>query len=149
MANRAAFTEALLRDCRRLGPARLVLRNGVGLSEVFVDLEKIDLQEGWAHVVLPSTHVHLTPGALGAVAFRTVCGGNGHHAPAIWLYGSEGAPLVMIILDQTTGEAAKTQSSRYREIAREFGPFMYLVSEREKPRPETVAPMTGGSVQLQ
>src|SRR5690606_12526853 len=125
-ANRAAYTEALLRSCRGLGRVRLVVRNPVGLAEVFADLSSLDVSAGWANVVQPGAHVHLTPRAFGAVAFRAVSGDVGHVAPAIWLYGSEGCPLVMIVLDQASGRLAAEQAGVYEKLKREFGPFMYL-----------------------
>ena len=35
MSNQAMFTETLLEACRTLGPVRVVLRNGVGMAELF------------------------------------------------------------------------------------------------------------------
>lgn len=129
MANRAAFTESFLRSCRCLGRVRLVLRNAVGLSEVFADLERLEVAHGWANLVLPGAHMHLTPRAFGAAAFRMVSGERGRNAPAIWLYGAEGCPLAMIILDQTSGEAMEEQAALYGDLRREFGPFFHLISE--------------------
>ncbi len=129
MANRAAFTETLLHRCRDLGPVRLVLRNACGLSEVFVDLNQLECADGWANVVLPNAHVHLTPRAFGAVAFRNVAGADGRSAPAIWLYANGGCPTVLFVLDQASGQAADEQAAVYAQLERDFGPFMYLVSE--------------------
>ncbi len=135
MANRAAFTETLLRRCRDLGPVRMVLRNSCGLAEVFVDLNRIELVDGWANVVVPGAHVHLTPRAFGAVAFRNVEGAGGRSAPAIWLYASGGCPTVLLVLDQTSGDAADEQAVVYGQLGRDFGPFMYLVSETHQSVP--------------
>ena len=135
MANRAAFTETLLRRCRDLGPVRMVVRNSCGLAEAFVDLNELQLVDGWANVVVPGAHVHLTPRAFGAVAFRNVEGAGGRSAPAIWLYANGGCPTVMLVLDQTSGEAADEQAVVYGQLGRDFGPFMYLVSETHPSAP--------------
>jgi hypothetical protein len=133
VANRAVFTEEFLLACRSLGRVRLVHRNALGLAEAFVDLSRLQIAEGWANLVLPDVHVHLTPRSLGSVAFRTHSGETGD-VPAIWLYGTPGCPLVLIILDQARGREAVEQLAAYGRMVGEFGPFFYLVSRALLPR---------------
>lgn len=145
MANKAAFTEDLLHRCRALGRVRVVVRNATGLSELFADLARLEQSGGWANLITPHAHVHLTPRAFGAVAFRTVRGGNGRSAPAVWLYASEGCPTVLFILDQLSGAAAEEQAEAYGQLASDFGPFMYLVSSDPQPPQVTTAHVHAGT----
>lgn len=133
MSNRAALTETFLEACRRLGPVRVVHRNGVGLSEIFADLGQLEVCSEWANLVLEHAHLHLTPKSFGAVAFRPVKNENGASAPAIWLYGAEGCPLLLFVLDQAKGEAAREQLGAYLQLRHEYGPFMHLMSRQGAP----------------
>lgn len=132
MSNRAAFTESFLESCRPLGPVRVVLRNAIGLSEAFADLNDLRLDPcgTWANLILDCAHVHLTPRAFGAVAFRTVQTEAGTAAPAIWLYGEEGRPLLLFVLDQAQGKPAAEQRAVYLRLRHEYGPFMHLMSRQ-------------------
>lgn len=140
MSNRAALTEVFLESCRNLGPVRVVLRNSTGLSEVFADLSHLRVEGCWANLVLDCAHIHLTPKSFGAVAFRTAQTEAGAPAPAIWLYGSEGCPALLFVLDQLQGDALTEQLAAYVQLRHEFGPFMHLMSRHGIPEQVHVAP---------
>jgi hypothetical protein len=133
VANRAVFTEDFLTECRALGKVRLVHRNAVGIAEAFVDLSTLEIADGWANLVREDVHVHLSPKSLGAVAFRTIRSENSAAAPAIWLYGEAGCPLVLVVLDQTRGAEAAAQEKAYARLSGEYGPFFHLVSRARLP----------------
>src|SRR6185369_69991 len=99
-----------------------------GIAEAFVDLARLEIADGWANLVRAEVHVHLAPHALGAVAFRTIRSERNPAAPAIWLYGESGCPLVLVVLDQTRGAEAAEQGMAYHRLAGEYGPFFHLVS---------------------
>ena len=132
MSNQAMFTETLLDACRTLGPVRVVLRNGVGVAELFTDLANLEIRGPWANLVSQGSHLHFSPETLGSVAFRTIESEKGDPAPAIWLYGSGGCPLLLFVLDQTRGIEAQEQRATYRELQRSYGPFMHLISRNKR-----------------
>lgn len=140
MSNRAALTEVFLESCRSLGPVRVVLRNSTGLSEIFADLNHLRVEGSWANLVLDRAHIHLTPKSFGAVAFRTVQTEAGTSAPAIWLYGAEGCPALLFVLDRLEGDAQTEQLTVYLQLRRDFGPFMHLMSRHGLPEQVHVAP---------
>lgn len=140
MSRHAALTETFLSACRRLGRVRVVHRNGVGLSEIFTDLDKLEVGSDGANLVLPHAHLHLTPKSFGAAAFRSVESEHGASAPAVWLYGAEGCPLLLFVLDQTKGDSAREQWAAYRQLRCEYGPFVHLMSRRGAPAVTPRAP---------
>lgn len=129
MIEKAAFVEDLIAACRELGRARIVLRNVLGLSEVFADLEKLELRDGWIHLVQEGAHLHLDVDRLHGVRFHQAA--ETGESRAISLCGERGCPLLVVVLDQTHGPAALAQTARFERLGEELGPFARLVSGQD------------------
>src|SRR5262245_57717274 len=114
MTEKAAFTEDMIAACRELGRARIVLRNGLGLSETFAELSRLQLADGWVHLVQEGAHLHLDVTRLHTVRFHgsEEAGEN----RAISLCGEQGCPLVVLMLDQARGTAATAQAMRFERM---------------------------------
>ena len=126
---KAAFTEAVVASCRELGRARVVLRNALGLSEIFADLAGLELREGWIHLVQENAHLHLDATKLHAVRFhgRDETG----ESRAISLCGERGCPLVVVVLDQLRDGDAEAQAARFERLRTEYGPSTRLVNAQD------------------
>jgi len=133
MEEAVAFTEDLLQACRALGPARVVMRNPVGVVEVFADLARLELRDGWAHLCTEPFHVHLHCHAIAQVSFReptdAVCGQH----RALWFGDRRGVPLLLLILDRARGEAATEQARIFDDLRARHGATRALISVDELP----------------
>ena len=129
MTEKAAFTEAVVASCRDLGRARIVLRNLLGLSEVFADLAGLEVRDGWIHLVQENAHLHLDTTKLHAIRFHgSEETGEGR---AISLCGERGCPLVVIVLDQLHDTDAAAQAACFERLRSEYGPVTRLVSAQD------------------
>jgi hypothetical protein len=129
MTEKAAFTEAVVASCRDLGRARIVLRNMLGLSEVFADLVKLEVRDGWIHLVQENAHLHLDLQKLHAIRFHgSEETGEGR---AISLCGERGCPLVVVVLDQLHDGDAEAQVACFERLRTEYGPISRLVSAQD------------------
>jgi hypothetical protein len=129
MTEKAAFTEAVVASCRDLGRARIVLRNMLGLSEVFADLAGLEVRDGWIHLVQENAHLHLDAAKLHAVRFHgSDETGEGR---AISLCGERGCPLVVVVLDQLRNADAEAQAALFERLRSEYGPITRLVSAQD------------------
>src|SRR5262249_36162839 len=98
MTGGVAFTEDLLSACTALGKARVVLRNPVGVVEVFADLGALELRDGWAHLCAEPFHLHLHCHAIAEVNFRDAAAGEGADTSrAVWFGDRKGVPLLLLI----------------------------------------------------
>lgn len=131
MTEKAAFTEDLIAACRELGRARVVLRNGLGLSETFAELSGLQLADGWIHLVQEGAHLHLDVTRLRAVRFH--CTDETGESRAISLCGEHGCPLVVMMLDQARGAAAAAQAMRFERLREIYGPVSRLLSAEDVP----------------
>lgn len=129
MVEKAAFVEDLIAACQELGRARIVLRNTLGLSELFADLEKLELRDGWIHLIQEGAHLHLDVERLHGVRFHSAA--QTGESRAISLCGERGCPLLVIVLDQACGAAALAQTARFERLGEELGPFARLISGQE------------------
>jgi hypothetical protein len=126
MMEKAAFTETVVASCRDLGRARIVLRNMLGLSEVFADLVGLEVRDGWIHLVQENAHLHLDASRLHAIRFHgSEETGEGR---AISLCGERGCPLVVVVLDQLHDTDAEVQAACFERLRSEYGPMSRLVS---------------------
>jgi hypothetical protein len=134
MEQSVAFTEDLLRACRTLGDARVVLRNPVGVVEVFADLDRLELRDGWAHLCAEPFHVHLHCHAIAQVSFReadeTRAEGTSR---SLWFGDRSGVPLLLLILDRARGEAAAAQARVFDGLRARHGATRALMSIDELP----------------
>ena len=129
-----AFTEDLLRACKALGKARVVLRNPVGVAEVFGDLGAIEVRDGWAHLCTEPFHLHLHCHAIAEVNFRDEgAGEDGSASRAVWFADRKGVPLLLLILDQARGAGAAEQARVFGELRSTHGPSRALMSLDEIP----------------
>jgi hypothetical protein len=134
MEGAVAFTEEMLAACRGLGRARVVLRNPVGVVEVFADLAALELRDGWAHLCTEPFHVHLHCHAIAEVHFRSQAAGEGASASrAVWFADKRGVPLLLLVLDQAQGEEAAEQARVFDGLLGEHGPSRPLMSLDELP----------------
>lgn len=99
----------LLADLAVLGPVRAVLRNCSGFVEVFCSTDDFRLTPGWLSLRSPTTHLHLQVPVLAGAALREAGEGAHPHHPSIWLVGRCGSPCLILIFDQTEGEARRRQ----------------------------------------
>jgi putative heme degradation protein len=123
-----ALTEEMLRACRTLGPARVVLRNPVGVVDVFADLDRLELRDGWAHLCAEPFHVHLHCHAIAQVSFREPADGQEGHGRALWFGDRRGVPLLLLILDRARGEVAVEQARVFDELRARHGATRAMVS---------------------
>ena len=128
MEEAVAFTEEMLRACRTLGPARVVLRNPVGVVEVFADLDRLELRDGWAHLCAEPFHVHLHCHAIAQVSFREPDDAEGGRSRALWFGDRRGVPLLLLILDRARGEAAVEQARVFDDLRARHGATRALIS---------------------
>lgn len=134
MEGAVAFTEEVLRACGALGRVRVVLRNPVGVVEVFADLGALELRDGWAHLCSEPYHVHLHCHTIAEVCFREPePGAEGSEARALWFAARSGAPLLLLVLDQVRGAQAAEQARAFDELRRRHGPRRALLSRDELP----------------
>lgn len=138
MEETVAFTEDLLRACRALGKARVVMRNPVGVVEVFSDLDALDVRDGWAHLCTEPFHLHLHCHAIAQVNFRDQQATESESAHAssgrsIWFGDKHGVPLLLLVLDQTRGANAAEQARVFGELFEAHGPTRSLMSVDELP----------------
>ena len=143
MAEKAAFIEDLIAACRELGQARVVLRNGLGLSETFSELSRLQLGDGWIHLVQEGAHLHLDVTRLHLVRFH--CTDETGESRAISLCGEHGCPLVVMMLDQARGSAATAQATRFERLREVYGPVSRLLSAEEVPGGRSDARAADGS----
>ena len=135
-----AFTEDLLHACKALGKARLVMRNPLGVVEVFGDLAAIELRDGWAHLCTEPVHLHLHCHAIAEVNFRDAAAGEGAHASrAVWFADRNGVPLLLLVLDQARGAGAAEQARVFGALRRTHGPTRALMSLDEVPSRTTMS----------
>lgn len=129
MTEKAAFTETVVASCRELGKARIVLRNMLGLSELFADLAGLEVRDGWIHLVQEGAHLHLDAAKLHAIRFHgSEETGEGR---AISLCGERGCPLVVVVLDQLRDADAEVQAELFERLRSEYGPISRLVSAQD------------------
>jgi len=129
-----AFTEDLLRACRALGKARVVMRNPVGVVEVFGDLASLEIRDGWAHLCTEPFHLHLHCHAIAQVNFRDPQPGEGASGGrSIWFGDKRGVPLLLLVLDQARGAGAADQARVFDELLDAHGPTRTLMSMDELP----------------
>jgi hypothetical protein len=138
MEETVAFTEDLLRACRALGKARVVMRNPVGVVEVFGDLDALDVRDGWAHLCTEPFHLHLHCHAIAQVNFRDSQASesestHGASGRSIWFGDKHGVPLLLLVLDQARGASAAEQARVFEELLGAHGPTRALMSVDELP----------------
>ncbi|MEW6268916.1 MAG: hypothetical protein AB1689_06415 [Thermodesulfobacteriota bacterium] len=129
MEGAVAFTEEMLAACRGLGRARVVLRNPVGVVEVFADLAALELRDGWAHLCTEPFHLHLHCHAIAEVHFRVPDAADTASASrAVWFADKHGVPLLLLVLDQARGDGAAEQARVFDGLRDEHGPSRPLMS---------------------
>lgn len=128
-----AFTEDLLRACRELGKARVVMRNPVGVVEVFGDLGALDIRDGWAHLCTAPYHLHLHCHAIAQVNFRDTDEEGKSAGRSVWFGDRNGVPLLLLVLDQAHGAGAAEQARVFGELREAHGPTRALMSVDELP----------------
>ena len=133
-AESISFTEEVLRDCRTLGRVRVVLRNGFGVVEAFVDLADLSLRDGWAHLIDKGFHVHVDIASIAGVRFvepeaAETCRG----AAALWFESGAGTPLLVVLLDQECGAERIDQRRAFDRLRASYGARRALVSLAEIP----------------
>jgi len=134
MEGAVAFTEEMLRACKELGRARVVMRNPVGVVEVFADLADLELRDGWAHLCTEPFHVHLHCHAIAEVHFRAPDGVEAASAArSVWFGDKNGVPLLLLVLDVAKGAGAAEQAHAFDALHRLHGPTRALVSRDELP----------------
>ena len=134
MEETVAFTEDLLRACKELGRARVVMRNPVGVVEVFADLGTLELRDGWAHLCAEPFHLHLHCHAIVQVSFRDARSGEGtSQGRAVWFGDQRGVPLLLLILDLAKGADANDQARVFDELHAAHGSTRALMSVDELP----------------
>lgn len=133
MEESVAFTEDLLRACRALGRARVVMRNPVGVVEVFADLDRLELRDGWAHLCTEPFHVHLHCHAIAQVSFRAPGEGDDAAARSLWFGDRNGVPLLLLILDHARGDERAAQARVFDGLRAHHGTTRALMSVDELP----------------
>jgi putative heme degradation protein len=133
MEQSVAFTEDLLQACRALGQARVVMRNPVGVVEVFTDLDRIELRDGWAHLCAEPFHVHLHCHAIAQVSFREPDEDAASASRSLWFGDRNGVPLLLVILDRARGEQAAEQARVFDDLRAHHGATRALMSVDELP----------------
>lgn len=135
MEQSVAFTEDLLRACRALGRARVVMRNPVGVVEVFADLDRLELRDGWAHLCTEPFHVHLHCHAIAQVSFREPdeTAAEGSACRSLWFGDRNGVPLLLVILDRARGDEAAAQTRVFDGLRARHGATRALMSVDELP----------------
>src|SRR6185369_5613447 len=128
-----SFTEDVLGACRDLGRARVVLRNPVGIAEVFANLASLELRNGWAHLCLGAVHVHAEVEAIAGVRFVAAGEACSCAGPAVWFASRSGSPLLLLVLDQTRGIDQVEQTRAFDALRSRFGHASSLVSSGEVP----------------
>lgn len=112
---------ALLADAASLGPVRAILRSCSGFVELFCSAEAFEVRGGWLHVRQPTAHLHVQVPALAAAAFHDA-GDDAHPGrPSLWLLGRCGSPCLLLILDQTEGEARERQETAFAALRARWG----------------------------
>ncbi|MCW5890043.1 MAG: hypothetical protein KIT14_05770 [bacterium] len=112
---------ALLADAASLGPVRAILRSCSGFVELFCSADAFEVHGGWLHVRQPTAHLHVQVPALAAAAFHDA-GDEAHPGrPSLWLLGRCGAPCLLLILDQTEGEARARQETAFQALRARWG----------------------------
>lgn len=131
-APQAVLTEEFVAACRELGRARVIVRNSLGLAEGFVDLRDIAIEDGWLNLCCDRFHIHLVTSAICAVRLNdAVPNEAGRPARSISFFGGGGCALVVIALDQTTGEDEALQDALFDELRTRFGRSCALVAGEE------------------
>lgn len=135
MEQAVAFTEDLLRACKALGRARVVMRNPVGVVEVFADLDRLELRDGWAHLCADPYHLHLHCHAIARVSFREPDDAEEGDSTcrSLWFGDRNGVPLLLLILDRTRGEEAAAQTRVFDGLRARHGATRALMSLDELP----------------
>ena len=112
----------------------MVLRNPVGLAEAFVDLGGLEIRDGWANLCTDAVHVHLQVTRIAGVRFRDgdTCDCSGD-APALWFAARDGAPLLLLVLDQTRGPDRIEQREAFDALRTSYGAMLGLVSSQQVP----------------
>ncbi len=108
--------EAIFTALRGLGPARVVVRNALGASEVFLDLAALRVESGWVHLIHPVAHLHLNCEDIEVARFRPSLSCR-DGAPAISFVGQDGQPSVVVVFDRLSGAAAEAQAREFRQLA--------------------------------
>jgi len=112
---------ALLAEAACLGPVRIVVRNPSGFVEVFCDSDSFRLSAGWLHICKPTTHLHVRLESLTEVLLLEPSPDAHPTRPSIWLVGRCGAPCLLIILDQTEGDARRQQERAFAALRERWG----------------------------
>jgi hypothetical protein len=133
MEEAVAFTEDLLRACRELGKARVVMRNPVGVVEVFGDLGALEIRDGWAHLCTEPFHLHLHCHAIAQVNFRDTDAEGASVGRSVWFGDRNGVPLLLLVLDRARGTDAAEQARVFDELRDAHGPTRSLMSVDELP----------------
>jgi hypothetical protein len=128
-----SFTEEVLEACRGLGRARLVLRNGVGLTELFVDLAALEVRGGWVHACVETAHLHAEVAAIAGVRFVEPGASCSCKSPAVWFAARSGAPVLLFVLDQAKGEAREEQERAFARLRDTYGEVRALMSTADLP----------------
>lgn len=126
------YIEDLVEEMRFLGQARIILRNGLGASELFADLADLQVRDGWIHLVNKKFHLHLCCADIARVRF---CERHqyAHEAPTISFLGDQGGPSIVLTFDQLSGAEAQEQANEVRGIARRHEGETPVVSEHTRP----------------
>ncbi len=116
-----SLAAALVADAARLGPVRVVLRGCGGCAEAFCRASALRLEDGWLHVQEPAVHVHVPIAALSGATLYDA-GSEAHpHRPSLWLHGRSGAPVLILVLDQTAGEEWVQQEAAFHALRARWG----------------------------
>jgi hypothetical protein len=114
-----AFTEDVLAECRALGRARIVLRNQAGVAEAFADLAHLALEGEWLDLCLEHVHLHVEHRRIARVRFLSL--DETSAAPALWFCSESGCPVMLVVLDQATGDEAVLQAMRFTALRSRLG----------------------------
>ncbi len=129
----SSYVEEVFSACRALGRARVVLRNAVGLTEAFLDLEQLELHDGWAHLCTDAVHVHLVLRAIAEVHIDAGTSYPGCVGPSVWFAARSGAPLLLITLDRQRGSVRHEQKRAFATLLATYGARRALVSADDMP----------------
>lgn len=126
------YIEDLVEEMKFLGRARVIMRNSLGASELFADLEEVQVRDGWIHLVNRKFHLHLCCADIARVRF---CERHAYarDAPTISFLGDHGGPSVVLTFDQLSGVEAEQQAREVRAIARRHAAETHLVSAENRP----------------